>query len=578
MFLNSSLSTGSAPARASGRLIQLVAAHQIALGVLFLILCGWKFTFGLDRVLDLDTSWHEARYLAWVTGHAKLPVPAEYSPLYVAFYNLERWFVPDAINLYYLHDAVVATLLPACLFAFLMARRVPFWLALSAAAYFMICAGNLGVAPKPVHFGLAIMFLALALHARLGERPVRYWLLIVTAGLLSLTRPEFLLSLIAVVAYVGVCAVLDRGRRWQIVAALIAAVPVVGALYWWGGAPLFNDKSVEAFQQHFALNYAAWQNFPGDPHNADYLTIFREVFGNAHSIPSAFLANPAAFAHHAVANLFHMPATLGQIFLGHYNVLLPRYAIFTMGEAVLLAAALVVWAVVCRQHLAAGVRGPALQRPGPFAALAAGLRRFVEKYPEAIPMGCFLIPFPIMMTVLYPRYHYAFGMGAILLGFALVAIGTRLRPQVPGWRSLIALPIVFALIPSLGSAGAALNARAGDVAVTPRPNREIVEFLRRLHPAETVRICETGWVEPYLSDRFEAVSQERKDSGLAQFVATQRISIIVADKRLRADPRFTHDPQWVQFERDPAGLGFAAHPLPSGAVVYVKDGIPLSGN
>src|SRR5579872_3855877 len=96
------------PARVLVATGTLSRACEPAIGIAFLVLCGWKMMDGLSRTLDLDVSWHEARYLAWVTHHADWPVPAEYSPLYVAFYQLEQLFRQDPVHLYYLHIAVVA--------------------------------------------------------------------------------------------------------------------------------------------------------------------------------------------------------------------------------------------------------------------------------------------------------------------------------------------------------------------------------------------------------------------------------------------------------------------------------------
>src|SRR5260370_42400996 len=73
---------------------------------------------------------------------------------------------------------------------------------------------------------------------------------------------------------------------------------------------------------------------------ADHLAIFRSVFGDAPSIPAAFIANPGAFLHHVGLNLFHTPKAVIEIFLAHYNVLLPRFRLFTAVEALLLGIAL----------------------------------------------------------------------------------------------------------------------------------------------------------------------------------------------------------------------------------------------
>src|SRR5437016_5109572 len=170
---------GSAPALNGAAARPLSQTQQLTIGVLFLALCGWKFTVGLSRVMDLDVSWHEARYIAWVTQHTTGPVPPEYSPLYVAFYQAEELFTHDPVKLYYLHASLVATLLPIALFAYLMARSVPFAVALPCSAYLLISAADLPIGPKPVHLGLAVMFVALAVFVSLREGIVRWTLLLV---------------------------------------------------------------------------------------------------------------------------------------------------------------------------------------------------------------------------------------------------------------------------------------------------------------------------------------------------------------------------------------------------------------
>src|SRR5205085_7101501 len=84
------------------RAAELAAAHPIALGVVFLLLCGGKFAFGLAGVMDIDAD-HETAYLDYLLGSYSGAVPAEYSPLYVALYAIEHWFARDPIDLFYLN-------------------------------------------------------------------------------------------------------------------------------------------------------------------------------------------------------------------------------------------------------------------------------------------------------------------------------------------------------------------------------------------------------------------------------------------------------------------------------------------
>src|SRR5438874_1775512 len=100
---------GSAPVLNGAAARPLSQTEQLTIGVLFLALCGWKFTVGLSRVMDLDVSWHEARYIAWVTQHTTGLMPPEFlisftaMVLYAGYraYREERvdWRIAAAIPL-----------------------------------------------------------------------------------------------------------------------------------------------------------------------------------------------------------------------------------------------------------------------------------------------------------------------------------------------------------------------------------------------------------------------------------------------------------------------------------------------
>jgi hypothetical protein len=550
----------------------LSRTHQMTIGALFLVLCGWKFTAGLSRVLDLDVSWHEARYLALVTHHDPGPVPPEYSPLYVAFYQLEQLFAHDPVKLYYLHASLVAVLLPVAFFCYLMARSVPFALALPCSAYLMISAADLPVAPKPVHLGLAVIFVALAVFVSLREGVLRWTLILAASGVLCSVRPEFLTSFAAIALYAVYRAVSGERADRRIAVAIPLAAAALAPVWWALGLPLFNARSMEAFARHFALNYVAWMHLGEDPVTADYLAIFRSVFGDAGSIPAAFLANPGAFLHHLALNLYHAPKVVIEIFLAHYNVLLPRFQLYAAVEALLLGVAvLTALAIAWSRH-----QGRLRMEPRPATGLAvatrAGIRELLRDSPDIVCLLCFLIPFPLMVTVLYPRLHYALGLGLIPLALLIAAFGPRLPLPPLRPRLLLLLPLLFALIPSLGSAGASFTFTK--LEVESRPNWNTVEFLRQFHPAAPVNILEAAWLEPYLDLNFKGVAQEEKNSAFLRFIADREIGVVVSNDRMRNDRRFSLDPQWKQFEATPERFGFKALPVEeSDIIVYVKDDV-----
>ena len=560
------------PARFLGATRTLTRAQELAIGVGFLLLCGWKMTDGLSRTLDLDVSWHEARYLAWVTHHADWPVPPEYSPLYVAFYQLEEMFRHNPVHLYYLHVAVIAILLPIAFFAYLWARSVPFVLALSASTYLLISAADLPVAPKPVHLALTIMFVALAIFVRLNEGRLRWLLILVAAGCLASVRPELLISFAVLAVYVAYRAARERPVDWGMAVTIPAALACLAPLWWRFGVPLFNERSMDAFSRHFTLNYVAWQHLGEDPLSADHLAIFHSVFGDATSIPAAFIANPLAFLHHVGLNVVHTPKAVIELFLGHYNVLLPRFEPYVAIEALLLGAVLLtigLWAWRWAPGWLSLSSGP----PGRGSRNGHGWEALLRDYPDGVCLFCFLIPYPIMLSVLYPRYHYALGLGLILIALGFIALAPRLRLprlRIPG--ALAFLLLLLALTPSLGSAGASFT--AGKIEVESRPNWNTVEYLRAFHPQSPIGILEAAWVEPFLDRNFTGVSQEEKHSGFLEFLAERHIGVVIANDRVRNDRRFSLDPEWQKFAADPERFGFRTVPIEeSDILVYLRDDI-----
>jgi hypothetical protein len=557
--------------RLGERLISRVLEHRIALGALFLAVCGWKFTFGLDYVLDLRLG-DETKYLAYATGYLPGPLLPEWSPLYVYFYKLEHLLAHDPVALFFLHEKLLATLLPIAFFVFLASRAVPFFLALGCSVYLMISVADLPVGPKTLHLALAVMFLALALFVRLGKNPLRCGMLIAAAGVLSLIRAEFLIPLGALTLYAAYLAFTKRRPDWRLLSAIAGGLLVVAALFASLGSPLFGGRSMFAFAQHFALNYASWEKLPQDPWTADYQTIFHRVFGDAGSVPAAFFANPPAFLHHVLTNLAHAPIVLAGLFFGHFNLFLPRFEGLTLVEAGMFALLLLGCLGYCLNVAFARARPV-----GPPATMRGRLKQLGERAraaPDVVSLAVLLLPFVMMMTLLYPRYHYALACGTIVLALAIIAAAPYLPRLELGGRSLLALPLLLAIVPSVGSVGVRPDRVLGELRVVPRPALATVDYLRRLAIRTPVVICQSQepGVAAYVGHNYAEIEEEQKTQGLRDFIAAHDVAIFVADDRMRQDPRFARDPEWAKFEANPASLGFTAHALPdTDVVLYLKD-------
>jgi hypothetical protein len=549
-----------------GRATALVAAQPLAVGVLFLILCGWKFTLGLNRTLDIDPH-HEAMYLGYMLGIYPGGTPPEYSPIYVWLYALEHRLLPSIIDVFYVNMALLTVALPIAAFVFLTVKRVPFAVAVPSALYLMIAAANLPVRPKPMHLALVVLLLGLAAFVQWRHRPERWGFLLVIWAALTLIRPELLYAVILVGLYCAYKTVTER-RAWI---GIVAALPVVAALYWAMGLPLFGERSMLALAFHFGANYSSWHQTGDVPFTEDFETIFAHVFGQPHSIPGAFLANPGAFLHSMATNLIHVPKALAGMWLAHFNVLLPRYLICTMIEAAvvgLVAIGGLVWAWR-NWH-------PQWPQGGIVGGTLAGARRVLVETPETVCLLLFLIPYAAMMVIIYPRFHYALAVGlmAALLGLTIFA-AKREKPRL-SIANLVMLPILLAMVPSLGSVGARLDDRLGAVSAQPLTTLAEARFLQQLRPQGIVHVFESTdpGVSPYAGPLFRSNSEMDKPQGLAAYFATHDFSVVIEDKRLRDFARYSDDPEWAAFRKAPEAFGFGAHKLPgTDAVVYVKSSL-----
>jgi hypothetical protein len=177
-----------------------------------------------------------------------------------------------------------------------------------------------------------------------------------------------------------------------------------------------------------------------------------------------------------------------------------------------------------------------------------------------------------MMILLYPRNHYALGLGAILF-VAMVLIASRHLRASPARPKLAACGLLLIMVPSLGSAGARVDASLGASGLVPRPVLETAYFLRGLDIRSVVRVCsaETPGAGIYAGPNFHSVAALDKRQSLAAFLTSSEINVLVADDRLRQTAAFAQDPAWASFQSTPEKFGFRAHALPDsgGITVYV---------
>ena len=169
--------------------------------------------------------------------------------------------------------------------------------------------------------------------------------------------------------------------------------------------------------------------------------------------------------------------------------------------------------------------------------------------------------FALVMAVAAPRLHPArLGRGAFVLALALLA-----------------------MTPSLGSVGARVDYRVGEINAAPLtyPLAE-ARFLQSLDRGRRITVFE--WtdpgVSPYAGDNFRSTSPGAKPpSDVDAFLRDNDIGVVIEDERLRKIGRYSQGTEWARFRAAPGEYGFAAHALPgTDAILYVRgDLLPPRG-
>jgi len=529
------------------------AAGGDALLALFVVILGWKMTYGLGHVLDIELG-DESYYLRAGLDFFRHRPAADWSPLYDFVYWLLAHRFHDPVAVYMANQELQTVLLPAALFLCLRAVGVGRLPALLLSAYFLISAADLPIWPKPMHFAMTVLLLFLVAFFRLRASPARIPLLLLGAGIASMIRPEFLIAfglLACVLAY----ELVRRGSKaLRALYAILCLVPVA-ILFLHFGVPFSNQRSFAAFTDHFVMNYAHAHRIVGD---AEPLapSIMRATFGSAHDVLAAARANPGAFLWHVGTNLAHFPRQLASLVLGHYDLVTPRSHFFALLEAAL--AGLLALGFLYR------VRGRiAFER----ARLAST---------DMACLACLAAPVLISVLLVAPRIHYVMGFEVLLVvALAFVLRFERGAPATPLRRLAVPCLALLVAVPSLGSLYYFMNGPPSALAVTPRPILETVEYLRSLKGPGPLVVCEsfTGAIDAYLGPGARSISiVGKRGLPVSDLIAKEGIDVFVVDDAFRSRQVLDSVPGLAQLIADPARLGFRRHRLEdSNDVILVSD-------
>lgn len=522
------------------------------IGLLLVVLSGVVLTYGIMHRLDLVATDDDVYFdngLRAIYQHE--PLPVQMAPLFSAWYLLIDAFYKNSIDTQYVSWALLS-ILPGVLFYFLLrSLRVGVVPSVALSVLFLYSPLNFPQDQKVSPF--TMLWLMGGLIASNYQKNPVYKLTAAAAGALLATyaRPEFFLSfLILCVVALGwyVWQRRTQARNSQSTtdrAALpyplfglmgIALILVVAF-----GSPLSGKRSIIAFSQHFAMNYAAWHpeiNLSPWMHPQVYI---RAGFGReVSSISEAFFLNPAMFMRHIWANVValfvHTEHFVREMLLTPWlsRLAFPgrRYLLLAMLAAVI---GLANWPQTGRK-------------------LIDGFRRDGWYW---LCVFVVLLPTFISCILLLPRDHYVVFQMIIyvsLAGVLLRAYTLRSMPQIApavGYGVAVGLLGLF-LWPQWQ-----LSQQT-----KPTPTADVLRTLEKLPVGRPVTM--TGnlslMYRIYLGPDWKFVHMDRyRPTDVQAFLAKNAITCIHIQPDVLS--RYANDPFFASLIANPAAAGYTKYPI-----------------
>ncbi len=470
----------------------------------------------LDQLTQLDIRFgDETIYLEAGLNPGSLQPLARSSALYTAFYRALSFFEHDAERMYFLSWVTLTVALPVLLYALARKAGAPTWAAVLAATVWA-CSGAVIVWPFVSKLATAVIAVGAIVALSRRDTFTRLGVLTVTVVAAGYARPELVTAgwMMAAGCVVYGALTARRSPRRLVAAGAIALSTLGLALSF--GTPFVDNRSFEAFEQHFALNVADARELhdedaePLDPWNDPSSTV-ASAFGDTQSVGGALRANPRAFAWHVSRNVKNLPNAVAEVVKPIPTLAPPLKRLSEV--AIFALAALGIGGLVTRARrgrIRASLWPPLLGVIG-VSALAAAL-------------------------TVYPRAHYLIPTCFLVLTGAAVACGELRR----AWSldSRVAPALAFA---TLLMTGQSFAPKPSDARV--QEGRATIAALRELDIPHGTTFLEADIGRgAYVGRSNVSIGPwEKQDESLFEFMERRGVDVAVIDARLRADPRFAEE-------------------------------------
>jgi len=499
--------------------------------ILVILVAGLKFTFGLEKVLDISL-YDESDYLyrGVTLWNAGLP-PADLAPLYSIWLFILSFFEPNRVLLYFLNYKLMMIFPVIFVYCVLRKNTVSIPVSLTISLLLLISGVHIYIAFRVSYFALMMILAVFLFISHKGSLLINSFVASMGALVVSYIRPEYFLTY--VLATLLFIYILIREHKNLEKRYLLRLFVVYGflSLFLFGtlGIPVNGKRSIGAFAQHFSVNWVARTGSPINPWTS-WWEIMAVNFGTADSIPEAFVANPSAFLLHITDNIRHLaPATAHLIF--PVDLFLSRRIMI-----LLIIGLLILYSFITREKR---------------------LAILVEYKQYWIFFGLFIFTELVAILLIYPENHYILLPGVLTTVLMLILLANHnVEEKQMGYKPLLLIGLlVVILIPT--------PYLRQQTEKTQTPHLNTIRFIRSLGINQSVNLLETaGGYDIYLGDNFHRVAEYGKSTGFNQFRAEQKINMIVVSDALLNDARFINDPEWQSFLTDYGQLGYLQKEIP----------------
>jgi len=394
------------------------------------------------------------------------------------------------------------------------------------------------------------------------EKRSYYYVISVGTLIISNPRPEYYLCFLIFFLLFVLYSLHDfrnlKNNQSSYIYKSIARMIVIALLIYSLGFTLFSDRSMDAFSQHFALNYVSWSGDRTVNPWTENHKIVKSVFGDSKTIFQAARSNPAFLLRHFKENTkkyIHSFFGLSS-FVKHFNFILPAFGnYFSTLEGGLILCIIFAYMIKNKSQILLSIKNKNRE------SLNNVLVLFVV----------FLFQSLVTMLIVYPTERYFLLCGVMLM--ALISLILNTKDRITDIRKACIVGILFlALTPAPYAHGYYMSHICHANSLL-QSNKKSVAFIKSLN-IDKKDILTGSAYDRFLGDDYKTVFffPKKKDMLLGDFIVNNEINMVIYDKSFRlAYRKLAYTEELKSFFKNPQTLNFVPFKVPdTNVVIFIK--------